>query len=164
MTKIEKVIYYAKNQALNHSIYLWGGQGEKVKTLTAQKIAAMETNENNAVRVMKQIYQREYNQVITKYTKAFDCSGLICKALEYAKYVRKRFDTNAQGLYDRTRHISKESALAGDLVFKGDSVNNITHVGILTTNGQVTEARGRDYGVVTRSYELSEWNYAGKIE
>ena len=48
MTKREKAIYYATQQTKNGSIYLWGGQGEKLADLTDQDIYDKETSKANA--------------------------------------------------------------------------------------------------------------------
>lgn len=160
MKQSEKAVYYAENQAKNHSIYLWGGQGEKVKKLTAVKIAKMENSADNAGRVMKEIYIRNKEDLISKHTKAFDCSGLVIEALKYAGVLPKDYDDTAAGLakyfQDRTGTMYAKN---GDLVYKWNSNRQIVHVGIITGNGRtVTEAKGRDYGVVTSEYNYHEWN------
>ena len=160
MRQKEKAIYYAENQAKNGSVYLWSGQGEKVKSLTAVKIAKMENSEENAARVMKEIYKRNKQDLINKHTKAFDCSGLVIMALIYAGVLPKYYDSTAAGLanyfVDKT---GTRNAKAGDLVFKWDNNRKIVHVGIITGSGRtVTEAKGRDYGVITSDYIYSEWN------
>ena len=53
MTRIEKAIYYVKQQISHKSPYVWGGQGEKLKKLTCNKLCQMETSADNAARVIK---------------------------------------------------------------------------------------------------------------
>ena len=44
MDKRSKAIYYAQRQVINHSIYVWSGQGQKLLKTLAIKIAEMETS------------------------------------------------------------------------------------------------------------------------
>lgn len=155
MTKQDKAIYYAQRQVINHSAYVWGGQGQKLRKLTAEKLAEMETSASNVAVVMQFIYAhlKEFN---TK-TKIFDCSGLVICALIYAGLLKKGYDTTADGLMRLYPKVN--AAQAGDLVFKVDSTGKAYHVGILQDVQTVIECKGRAYGVVYSKYN-SEWNAA----
>lgn len=152
MTKAEKIVYYAEQQIHHGSIYVWGGQGEKVKTLTLLKLCQMENSADNAGRVVKYVYNNRMN--MDSKAKVYDCSGLVCKALEYAKVVASGFDTNAQGLYLKYDKIPVGKRRMGDLVFKFSS-GVATHVGIVFNEDYVIEAKGRDYGVVKTKFDSS---------
>lgn len=164
MTKLEKVFYYLENQVKNHSIYLWSGQGKpKVKNLTAVEICKLETSEENAVRVMKEIYKRQKAGQIDKYTKPFDCSGLIICAFIYAGLLPSTYDNTADGLYRKYTHVSRKDIQKGDLIFKLDASEHAYHIGMYKGNGKVIEAKGRDYGVVEWTID-SSWNGAARPE
>lgn len=154
MTKAEKIVYYAEQQVHHGSIYLWGGQGEKVKTLTLLKVCEKENSADNAARVIKHVYNNRMH--IDSKAKAYDCSGLACKALEYAKVVASGFDTNAQGLYLKYDKIPIGKRRSGDLVYKLSN-GVASHVGIVFNENYIIEAKGRDVGVVKSKFD-SSWN------
>lgn len=156
MTTREKVIYYATQQTKNGSAYIWGCQGQKLKDLTSEDIANMETSPEQAKAVYEFIGKEWLDGKIKRSkAKAFDCSGLAICALIYAGILRIGFDTTADGLF---RKFSEPiSALPGDLVFKVDKSNKAYHVGILKDLSTVIEAKGRSYGIVESPYN-SQWN------
>lgn len=161
MAKIDKAIKYVNDQVAAHSIYVWGGQGEKVATLTARKLAAMENSPDNAARVEKFIYEHQLD--FTDESKCFDCSGLICKALEAAGIVPKGFDTTADGLYRKAVKVKLQDAVPGDLVFR--IINGkATHVGMIVSDSMIGEARGRNYGVCYTLRKGGSWDKAGRIQ
>ena len=157
MDKRSKAIYYAQRQVINHSIYVWSGQGQKLLKTLAIKIAEMETSTANVAVVMQFIFANLKN--FNKKTKIFDCSGLIICALIYAGVLKKGFDTTADGLKNMFPAVS--AAQAGDLVFKVDSSGKAYHVGILQDVNTVIECKGRAYGVVYSKY-TNDWNYAAR--
>ena len=148
MNKREKALYFCRNQVKNCSIYLWGGSGEKVKSLTAKKICTMETSEANARRVVSEIWKRLKDNTLTKHTKAYDCSGLMISALQYAKVLPSNYDDTANGLMKYFDKINLKDIKAGDLVFKCYENGAAYHVAMYEGNGEIIEAKGRDYGVV----------------
>lgn len=161
MAKIDKAIKYVNEQVAAHSIYVWSGQGEKVNTLTARKLAEMENSPDNASRVEKFIY--EHRADFTDESRCFDCSGLICKALESAGIVPKGFDTTADGLYMKAVKVKLQDAVPGDLVFR--IINGkATHVGMIVSESMVAEARGRNYGVCYTLRKGGSWDKAGRIQ
>ena len=101
MTQKDKVLLYAKKQAGRCSPYVWSGQGQKVKNLTVVKLANMENSGANAGRVAEFIYN--HRKSITKYSKIFDCSGLVICALIYAGVLPEGYDDTANGLYHDKR-------------------------------------------------------------
>ena len=160
MTKLEKVIYYCQQQIKHGSIYVWGGQGQKLNKFDLIDLARMETSGDNAGRVAKFVYNHIKN--IDDKAKIFDCSGLIIMALIYGKVLTKGYDTTAQGLYKMYEKISINNRMRGDLVYKME--NGIAvHVGIVIDRDHVIECKGRDYGVVETVFDNS-WNACNRPE
>lgn len=156
MTKLEKALHYAKKQASRCSPYVWSGQGQKVKNMTVLKLAKMENSGANAGRVMEFIYNNK--QRIDKYSKVFDCSGLIIKALIYAGVLPEGYDDTANGLMHCPlfTKVKFEDKQPGDLIFKVED-DKAYHVGMVSAPGMVTEAKGRAYGVVDNRID-SVWS------
>lgn len=156
MNKLEKALHYAKMQASRCSPYVWGGQGQKVKTLTVAKLASMENSGSNAGRVMEFIYN--HKSLITKYSKIFDCSGFVICALIYAGILPSGYDDTANGLMHSNRFIEVpfKDRRAGDLIFKFEN-DKAYHVGLMTGDNLVTEAKGRAYGVIENRLD-SVWS------
>ena len=159
MTKIEKAIYYANTQVENHSVYVWSGQGQKLRKVKAEQVAMMETSAENAARVMKYIFMNL--KFFNKNTRVFDCSGLICCLLIYAGVLSKGSDYTAADLYPMFDRIAISKVQAGDIIYKTDSSGKIVHVGLCVETGYCIEAKGRDYGVV-RSRIDSTWKLANR--
>lgn len=161
MTKIEKAILYVKAQAGRLSPYVWGGQGQKLKSLTLVKLAQMEQSPEDAGRVAKFV-TRNLAKYDKKKSKIFDCSGLIICALIYAGLLPKGYDDTANGLmnYFKTA-ISPAARKPGDLVFKVKN-GHAYHVGILVDPDNVAEARGRDYGVCITPFN-SDWGVVKRV-
>lgn len=160
MTKLEKTIYYCLQQIKHGSIYIWGGQGQKVKKLNLFDLARMETTSDNAGRVAKHVFNAL--KKIDSKAKAFDCSGLIILALIYAKVLPKGFDTTAQGLYQMFDKVSITNRTKGDLIYKMEN-GKAVHVGIVNDYHHVIECKGRDYGVVESIIDNS-WNACNRPE
>ena len=159
MNKLAKAKYYAEKQVENHAVYVWSGQGEKLKKLTAIKIAIMETCAENAARVMKYIYN--HIKSFNKNTRIFDCSGLICCILIYAGVLPRSADLTASSLYNLFDKIDIKSIQPGDLVYKTDGHGNINHVGFVSSNLEVIEAKGRDYGIIKSPFN-DKWELANR--
>lgn len=153
MNKVDKMIYYAEQQAHHNDPYIWGGQGEKLKTLTVLKLCEMETSAENAQRVIEYVYKNRVN--FDNKTKVYDCSGLVCKALEYAGIVKSGFDTTANELYLKFDKVPIGNRRRGDLIYKFNKAMIATHVGIVYGESYVIEAKGRDYGVVMSKIDNS---------
>lgn len=153
MNKVDKIVYYAEQQVHHNDPYVWSGQGEKLKTLTVLKLCEMETSVENAQRVIEYVYKNRVN--FDSKTKIYDCSGLVCKALEYAGVVKSGFDTTANELYLKFDKVPIGIRRRGDLIFKFNKAMVATHVGIVFDENYVIEAKGRDYGVVKSKIDNS---------
>jgi len=137
---------------IDRAIYVWGGQGQVVTSET--QIRRMEQTASNADRAIALWLSRKPLWPV----KMFDCSGLIIWALQTLGLID--YDTTADGL----RRLSKPIALAdlrvGDLVFKVKD-GRAYHVGVVLREGYVTEAYGRDRGVIERATTVGNWNAYG---
>lgn len=158
MDKLDKCLYYARKQVEHCGVYVWSGQGQKLRKLGAIELAMKETSADNAARVEKFIFN--HLKQFDKNTKIFDCSGLVCCALVYAGVIGKNEDMTAQQLYRRFNKVSINNRTAGDLLFKGGP-DSITHVGICISPYEVIEAKGRDYGIVITDID-SKWERAAR--
>lgn len=159
LTARDKFLQKAETVCKRNDPYIWSGQGQLLRKTPIDKMAAMETSEENFKRVAAFIYRKVSAGFKMKNSRMWDCSGLVTYLLIKLHIIPG--DTNAQGLYDKyTRHKSLDTVYKGDLVFKGSDVNHITHVGIYTDDG-IIEAKGRDWGVVKSVFKKSEWLIAG---
>lgn len=160
MTKLEKAIKYANAQVSNRSVYVWGGQGEKLSKFKALQLAKMENSAENAARVIRFIFT--HLKEFTKATKIFDCSGLICCILIYAKVLAKGSDATAADLYTMFNRVAIKYRQAGDLVYKVEN-GKIVHVGFVLDPNTIIESKGRDVGVVKSKFENS-WTLCNRPE
>lgn len=157
---IDKMVYYALQQVHHGSAYVWGGQGQKLKGFKVLELIEMETSAENADRVVNYIYKNRNS--IDSLARIFDCSGLVCKALEYAKLEPSGFDMTANGLYLKYDKKSIGKRVRGDLIYKISNTGNAVHVGIVYDYDYVIEAKGRDYGVVKSKID-SSWNACNSV-
>jgi cell wall-associated NlpC family hydrolase len=85
----------------------------------------------------------------------FDCSGLVQAAYASAGVNLPRV---AQNQYDTTTPVPPGEPLQpGDLVFFGTDTKHITHVGIVTSNGQMVDAPHTGAVVRVESYAWSDY-------
>lgn len=143
---------------VNKSIYVWGGQGQDLKTLTENKIRNMETSTVNANRAIALLNKRKN----IEGAKAFDCSGL-------GTY----FFGNIKGMCgDMTANdmkntlctpITRSALKAGDFVFKCYSNGKAYHIGYVVDDKlNVVEAKGRLYGVIKDKLSAGGWTRYGR--
>lgn len=136
-----------KQEIANHSIYIWGGQGELVEQITLSKIESMEGNDASQVKRILKTLAKKYLEGMKK-ARCFDCSGLVTYHL--IKLGLLMFDTTANGLYNKCKPITKKELLPGDLVFvvKNGKANHVAVViDISGDTIKLGEAVGRDVGV-----------------
>lgn len=167
---IKAFVKYLKQQVTNHSLYLWGGQGEKVETggfVNVKHITNAEQTAETAKRVVDKIvdcYKAGYNMA---YALFFDCSGL--GVYYFLKYGFITSDTTADGLYNLCKKHPEMSELKkGDMVFKSKTSagkwGHVGYVGDKDADGNliIYEARGRAYGVVCRPLSAGDWTGTGR--
>lgn len=146
---------------VNKGIYVWGGNGENLLTMSDPEawIVKRETTKANAERDMTLLEQRIAQGVDP--IRAFDCSGLVYWSQKQAGYGYS--DHTAQGWYKECRSVNKLSE--GDLVFHHNGIK-CTHVGVYVGDDKVIEAKGRDVGVVETVYSRNAkyWNRQGRLK
>lgn len=162
MTNKEKFVKLAEDEVKNNSLYLWGGQGEKVLETNPKKLLKMETSAANVGRILKCLANKLITGLSMDKAKYFDCSGLIVFILQTLGLIES--DYTANDIYRKLCSAIKKSELRrGDLVFI-NSGSKITHAGIYAGDGLVIEAVGRDYGVMKRQMSKNSWNVFGRVK
>lgn len=167
MAGLNEFIAYLEEQVKNHSIYIWGAQGQKYPTLTEEWIKKKESgsNETNALKT----YRKAVAAGHEKDCRAFDCSGLGMYWLQNLMR-RSKNDMNANGMKGKCTMIQKSHLKKGDWVFRtyktGSQKGRAYHIGYVVDDAlNVIEARGRAYGVQKRSLNASGssyWNAFGR--
>ncbi len=147
---------YLKEQVRNHSIYVWGAQGQKKPTITEAWIRKREKTKRNADRAIAH-WKKEVRAGYGDVLRAFDCSGL--GVYFFLKHDLIDHDVNAEGLRKLCRTISKRDVREGDMAFRM-SEGRAVHVGYAIDEDRVIEAKGRDVGVVESP--LSGWDRYGR--
>lgn len=159
MNKREAFLAAARSQ-VNKSIYVWGGNGENLLTMSDPEawIRKKETTKENANRAINLFHEREEQGVAP--IQAFDCSGLIYWAQKEAGVGYG--DKTANGYWKECEPV--ENLQAGDLVFHHNGVK-CTHVGIYNGDGYVIESYGRDKGVIlNKRVDNTYWNRQGRLK
>lgn len=151
---------YLLQEVNNHSIYVWGAQGQKSPTITSSWIRNMETSESNAARATY-YWQKQVKAGYGDVLRAFDCSGLIMYFFENLKGMYK--DMTAHGIYNKSKAKEKSALIEGDFVFYHNG-EKVTHVGVYMGDGTVIEAKGRDDGVCRTKLNEWKWNRFGRFE
>lgn len=149
-----------------HSIYCWGGNGEKLTAVTESWIEKHETTRANATIV---ISQWKKNKAYPE-ARLMDCSGLIVWALRELGVFSPTDDITANGLKGWCSQISKAQLQDGDFVFKvyqteasaqknGKHKGDAYHIGIYY-KGHTYSSRGRKYN--TPYKDETGWNWYGR--
>ena len=162
---LNEFIAYLEEQVKNHSIYIWGAQGQGYPTLTESWIKKKESGSNltNALKT----YNAAVKAGFEKSCKAFDCSGLGMYWLQNLKKLSNS-DMNANGMKGKCTIIQKNHVKKGDWLFRcytsGSNKGRAYHIGYMVSDTDFVEARGRAYGVVKR--KLADvgtyWNTFGR--
>lgn len=159
---LQEFIDYLYEQVKNHSIYVFGAQGEDYHTISVNWIRKMETTERNAERAIKH-WKEQCDLGYEKKLRAFDCSGL---GMYKMHEMFGTPDTTSRWMYENLCVPIKRSQLKkGDWVFQAYADSGIIHhVGyIVDDNLTVIESKGRDYGVVkTKLNDNEKWNRYGR--
>jgi len=161
---LQDFINLLEQEVKNHSIYVWGAQGQTGKQITEDWIKSRESDPNNerrAIAFWKKQVAAGYGDVL----KAFDCSGLGIYCLQKLGIIKT--DMTANGLKGKCTILSKSELKKGDWVFKtyksGKDKGKAYHIGYIVDNAlNVIEAQGRDAGVVKRSLSKGGWNTFGR--
>jgi hypothetical protein len=155
---LSKFLSYLEEQVENHSIYVWGAQGQQGNQITEEWIRRRENNPANAARAIsfwKKQVQAGYGDIL----RAFDCSGL--GVYFFIKEGLLDKDTTANGLLVKCEKITEDELRPGDFVFHVDSRGRAYHIGyVVDKDRNVVEAQGRDAGVIKSP--LKGWNAFGR--
>ena len=156
---LKDFLAYLQEQVTNHSIYVWGAQGQQGAAITEAWIRKRETTDKNAERAIA-FWKKQCDLGFGSVLRAFDCSGLGVCFLLGRKLIS--YDHNANGLMGKCDKITKDKLRIGDFVFKVNSAGRATHIGYVANSDlNIIEAKGRDYGV-TKSKHASTWNAFGR--
>ncbi|MBQ1821057.1 MAG: peptidoglycan-binding protein [Clostridia bacterium] len=147
---------YLKEQVRNHSIYVWGAQGQKKPTITEEWIRKREKTKRNADRAIAH-WKKEVREGYGDVLRAFDCSGL--GAYFFLKHDLIDHDVNAEGLRKMCSPITRSEVREGDMAFR-ISGGRAVHVGYAVAKDLLIEAKGRDVGVVES--KISGWDRFGR--
>ena len=147
---------YLKEQVRNHSIYVWGAQGQKKPTITEAWIRKREKTKRNADRAIAH-WKKEVREGYGDVLRAFDCSGL--GVYFFLKHNMIDHDVNADGLRKLCKTIERSDVREGDMTFRM-SGGRAVHVGYAIDGDRVIEAKGRDVGVVES--RISGWDRFGR--
>ena len=163
MAKLNDFLNYLQEQVDNHSIYVWGAQGQGVDTISETWIKKVETSSNNATRAIN-YWIKQVKLGFAGKLKAFDCSGLGMYWLQKISGLSKT-DMNANGMKGKCKKLDKTQLKKGDWVFRVKN-GQAYHIGYVVDDAlQVIEAKGRDDGVIKRTINAggaSYWNAFGR--
>lgn len=162
---LQEFIDYLKQTVANHSIFVWGGQGQRAPKVCEAWIRQRETDTGGTkykgrFRTYADIAVDQWKKKVAEgwgsVLQAFDCSGLVVYWLLKKKLIDK--DINANGLYGLCKPTTERKA--GYWVFRIAN-GRATHIGVLIDENTVVHAKGRAYGVVKEKYSDSYWHAIG---
>ena len=162
---LDDFIKYLLEQVANHSIYVWGAQGQKSPVVCEAWIRRREQDTGGTVingkyrtyaDIAVEFWKKQVAEGYGNVLRAFDCSGLVVFWLLNHKLIKH--DMTANGLYGLCKPTN--DLRAGYWVFRLSS-GRATHIGVLVDDHTVVEARGRAYGVVHREYDQKYWHAIG---
>lgn len=163
MTKAEinSFCEYLNEQVNNHSIYVWGGQGEFVILKTLKDIERMENSKTNFRRVCNLVNSLIQRGVDISRSRMFDCSGLGVFWLLEMKLINH--DMTANDMFKKCTEKPLNKIKKGDWVFKVNAEGKATHIGYVVDDSKsIVEAYGRDKGVIKAKLgNGSQFNRAG---
>lgn len=161
---LKDFIAYLEDQVKNHSIYIWGAQGQGYPTVNEAWIKSKESglHQTNALKTYRAAVAAGYEKTL----RAFDCSGLGAYWLYNLQGIIPS-DKNSNGLMGMCTLIQQNHVKKGDFVFKRytTGTKRAYHIGYVVDDDlNVIEARGRAYGVVKRPLSKGGWNEYGRPE
>ena len=163
MNRLDEFIEYLNGQVENHSIYVWGAQGQASPVITEAWIRNRERDtggyaEKSYADAAVDYWKRQVAAGYGDRLRAFDCSGLGVYWLLAQKLLPN--DTTANGMYARCN--KTEHPARGCWVFRQNAARTkMTHIGYLVDDRTVVHAKGRAYGVVREPYSASYWHAVG---
>lgn len=155
---LDQFVQYLETQVKNHSIYVWGAQGEGKDVISESWIKKKETSARNAERAIAH-WEKQVAAGYGDVLRAYDCSGLGMRFL--IDNGLEKSDMSSNSMLKRCERIKKEQLEPGDFVFLLDEDGRAHHVGyVVDRNLNIIEAKGREYGVVKSS--LKKWDAYGR--
>lgn len=170
---LEAFLSYLQEQVDNHSVYVWGAQGQHSPTITENWIRQREQNTggtkiNGTYKTYADIavdfWRKQCEEGYKDKLRAYDCSGLVCfyllggtgdEALIYT-------DRTANGLRALCEEVTEPRK--GYWLFRVNEAGRATHIGVMISDTEYIHAKGRAYGVCKE--KLSEhknyWHKYGK--
>ena len=161
---LENFLNFLQEQVDNHSIYVWGAQGQDHSVISENWIEQMETSSTNAQKAIS-FWKKQVSAGYGEKLHAYDCSGL---GMYYLYNLQKLLssDMTANTMKSQCKVISKSDLKKGDWVFRCYSSGKAYHIGYIVDEAlNVIEAKGRTDGVVKRSLNASGtgyWNVFGR--
>lgn len=164
---LDHFLKYLHDQVQNHSIYVWGAQGQDHRTISESWIKSRETSATNAKRAIA-FWQKQVIAGYGRVLKAFDCSGLGMYFLRDITGLSSQ-DLSSNGMLRACEPISRQQLQRGDWVFRtytsGSNKGRAYHIGYVVDDAMnVIEARGRDHGVIKAHVDSTPkyWNTFGR--
>lgn len=162
--ELEAMVAYLEEQVANHSIYVYGAQGQQGSQITERWIRRMEAS-TGGTKVGGKYYtyadlavehwQKEVALGFGDVLRAFDCSGLFMFYLMGAGVLDK--DRTANGIHSLCKDTTEPHK--GYMVFRHaqGQPNRMTHVGMLVSDDEVIHCKGRQSGCVKEKFSASYW-------
>ena len=163
---VDEFCAYLEQQVANHSMYVWGGQGQTGNQITEYWIRKMEQNTGGkkvdghyktyadiAVDFWKKQCELGYHDVMS----AYDCSGLGVHWLLMADVIAT--DRTSNGMFRMCELTDKPKR--GYWVFRLNDEGRATHIGYCISDSEVIHAKGRVEGVIKEKYSSSYWHKVG---
>ena len=159
MKSLNSFIEHLEEEVRNHSIYVWGAQGQGKDTISEEWIKERETSAKNANRAIA-YWKKQVEAGFGDVLRAFDCSGLGMAFIQNETGISKS-DMNANSMMGKCEIITKAEVCRGCWVFKVSS-GKASHIGYVVDDElNVIEAKGRDDGVIKRPLSKGGWNAYG---
>lgn len=144
-------ISYLQKQVDNHSMYVWGGQGEK----PTEKFIRAHERGVNLVKALA-FWNKARKLGFGNKMRCFDCSGLgMYWLITNGIY---SYDMTANGMMSKGTVLKKSELRRGDWVFR--TKNGVAkHIGYIVDDDlNVIEAKGRAYGVTKTIFSSADWD------
>lgn len=159
---LEEANAYLQAQVDNHSIYVFGAQGQQGSQITERWIRYRERDTGGTRVGHKYVtyadlavnfWERQCALGYADVLRAFDCSGLFMYWLILQGVLDK--DRTAQGIHSLCKDTTEKRN--GYMVFKVNSDGKTTHCGQFVSDTEVIHCKGRQSGVIKEPYSPTYW-------
>lgn len=163
-----------------HSVYIGTANGQLLADIPIGDVFKMERNYGRRDSSGNPLWwsdtARDFEFIAKCYrakfdmtqAKAGDCSGIIVGVLRALGVIKPTADYRVRDFQDLSTPVPLNSISPGDLVFDkempatGKSIAG--HIGVYSGDGKVVDSRGRDVGVIERSFSDYKWRAAGRLD